>query len=273
MKKLIVLIDFSPYTPTIIKVAYEWQNSYGVSLQFINQIPGLVPTLANSPGKEQVIAFEKQEADKKFSEELMKLALPREKAEFLAIDSSIIHFLENETSLDDILLLGLKGTGFLKKFLIGSTATNIINHLNRLIIALPKSIEQALPKRLALASHANFPFNEPALTQLLNTIGNSIGEIELLTILSETDDKTESEVYLNALKEKLDDKYQCLVKIYEGTDAFKVIKKRYSEFPDDYLVLQKGSRTLNDKLFRHFFINDLVHEGATPLIILPCKDD
>lgn len=272
MKRLIVLIDFSPYTQTIFKLAFEWQKSYDISLKFIYKIPGLAPTLANSAGKDQIIDFEKKEAGEAFTDALNKLGIPRGDADFLAIDRQLTHFLSEETSQDDILLLGLKGTGFLKKLLIGSTATDIINHLNRLIIALPKSIEQSIPTKLVLASQVKHPLNEQALSSLLNTLGNSIEEIELLTILTEKEERAESEAYLGKLKHKLAIDYKCTIKLYEGADAFEMIKNRYRKFPDDYLVLQKGSRTLNDQLFRKFFINDLVHDGQTPLMILPCEE-
>ncbi len=272
MKRLIVLIDFSAYTETLLKLAFEWRKSYDVSLKFIFKVPGLAPTLANSPSKNQIIDFEKKEAEKAFSEALEKLGVPRGEADFLAIDRQLTHFLSEETSPEDMLLLGLKGTGFLKKLLIGSTATDIINHLNRLIIALPKSIEQAIPTKLALACHVKYPLNEQALFSLLDTIGNSIEEIELLTILTEKQERTDSEAYLDKLKANFSTHYKCTVKIYEGSDAFGIIKKRYRQFPDDYLVLQKGSRTLNDQLFRKFFINDLVHDGQTPLMVLPFEE-
>ncbi|MDN3687321.1 universal stress protein [Cyclobacterium jeungdonense] len=273
MKKLIVLIDFSPYTQTILKLAFEWQKSYDISLKFIYKIPGLAPTLANSSSKDQIIEFEKKEAGKAFTDAINKLGVSHGDVDFLAIDKQLTHFLSEETSQDDILLLGLKGTGFLKKLLIGSTATDIINHLNRLIIALPKSIEHAIPTKLALACHVKYPLNEQALSFLLNTLGSSVVEIELLTILTDKEERGESEAYLNKLKDKLSIQYRCTVKLYEGADAFEIIKTRYRNFPDNYLVLQKGSRTLNDQLFRKFFINDLVHDGQTPLMVLPCEEE
>lgn len=272
MKRLIVLIDFSAYTETTLKLAYEWQNAYEIPLTFIYKIPGLAPTLAKSPSKDQIIDFEKKDAEQAFSRALATLGIPRGEAHFLAIDEQLTHFLTEETTPEDMLLLGLKGTGFLKKLLIGSTATDIINHLNRLIIALPRSIELAIPTKLVLASHVKYPLNEQALSRLLGTLGSSIKEIELLTILTEKEDKAESEAYLNKLQNKLSVYHKCTVRLYEGADAFEIIKNRYRQFPDDYLVLQKGSRTLNDQLFRKFFINDLVHDGQTPLIVLPCEE-
>ncbi len=272
MKQLIVLIDFSPYTPILLRLAFEWKKTYGFSLTFVYKVAGLAPTLSNAPGKEEIIDFEKKEAKTKFSEQATKLGVSEDEASFLAISDPLIRFLQEKTSPEDLLLLGLKGTGFLKKLLVGSTATDIINRLDRLIIALPKSIEQTIPKKLVLACHVKYPFNEQALSLLLQTIGSTLTEIELLTILSDPSERQATEEYLNDLQKKLGADYSCSISLYEHVDAFDTIKNRLRGFPDDYIVLQKGSRTLNDQLFRKFFISDLVHEGETPLMVLPCEE-
>lgn len=272
MKQLIVLIDFSPYTPGLVSLAFEWEKAYGCSLTFVYKVPGLVPTLSRAPGKDQIIDFEKKEARAKFFAELEKLGISRKEPTFLPISEPLVHFLQENTTSEDILLLGLKGTGFLKKLLVGSTATDIINRLDRLIIALPKRIEQSIPKKLVVACHVKYPINEQALFFLLQSIGNTLSEIELLSILEDTSEQQESERYLNGLKEKLSTNYSCTVSLYQNVDAFETIRERLRGFPDDYIVLQKGSRTLNDQLFRNFFISDLVHEGDTPLMVLPCEE-
>ena len=274
MNRLVVLIDFSPYTPTLLKLACNWQKTFDLDLVFIHKLDGLAPTISNTKGSDQIIEFNKKEADKTFSNTLKEnnLAPIGEKTSFEAISIQLLHYLEGFLKPNDLLLLGLKGTGFLKRLLIGSTATTIIDQLNQTVIAVPQTIEETVPIKLALSCQEKHPLNEQALESILVTIGQKIKEIELLTLIEDKAELARGKEYLEQLKSKLEDRFEVQINIYENKDAFTEIKKRFSKRLDDFIVLQKGSRHLNDKLFRNFFINDLIHDGNTPLIILPTTD-
>jgi hypothetical protein len=193
--------------------------------------------------------------------------------QFEAISSQLPHFLEGFLLPEDILLLGLKGTGFLKKLLIGSTATTLINQLNQTIIAIPQTIEHAVPRKLILPLQEKHPINQKALESILVTIGEKIQQIELLTIVNGQTELEQGKKYLEKVKANFDNRYDCKINIYENTNAFEAIKSRFNQNPEYFILLQKGSRHLKDKLFRSFFINELVHDGKTPLIILPVPDE
>jgi nucleotide-binding universal stress UspA family protein len=274
MKRLIVLLDFSPYTPTLIRLASSWKKTFNLDLIFIHKMDGLAPTLSNRKGSDKFIAFNKNEAQETFLKyfEESGLSLSSDKVRFEAISSQLTHFLEDFLMQEDILLLGLKGTGFLKKLLIGSTATTLINQLNQTIIAIPQSIENAIPKKLILPCQEKHPFHQKALESVLMTIGEEIQKIELLTIVNGQAELEKGKKYLEKVKSDLDDRYDCKISIYENTNAFNKIKDQFIQNPDCFILLQKGSRHLKDKLFRSFFINELVHDGNTPLIILPIPD-
>tara|TARA_R110001592_G_scaffold363394_1_gene687449 strand:+ start:97586 stop:98305 length:720 start_codon:yes stop_codon:yes gene_type:complete len=237
---------------------------------------GIAPTLPISNKKEinEIIEFNKKESNTKFLKCLEEGALSPDsnKTSFEAVSSQLAHFLEGFLKPNDIVLLGLKGTGFLKKILIGSTATTLINHLNHLIIAVPHTIDNTVPRKLVLSCQEKHPVNETALDAILKTVGKEIKEIELLTIIENKKELESSNQYLEQMRSKLGGGYKYKISIYENKDAFGEIKMRFSKCLDDFIVLQKGSRNLDDKLFRRFFINDLIHDGNTPLIILPTPD-
>src|SRR5690606_10811382 len=65
------------------------------------------------------------------------------------------------------------------------------------------------------------------------------------------------------------DRFDTNFEIYEGSNPFEDIKILINNKIDEILIVQKGSRFLNDQLFRRFLINELVYEGQTPLIVLP----
>lgn len=269
MKRLVVLLDFSVYSSTLIQLAYKWKENFEMNVVFIHRIPGVVPAIADKSTRYQVIEYEKGEAKKTFLDLLRDNDIQQKEAIFLAVDNALIPFLESFLQPNDILLLGLKGTGFLKKYLIGSTATEIINQLNNLVIGLPKSIDQNIPKKLVLACHPKYPVNENAWQKLLEAIGKNIEEVELLTIITQKAEEEESKAYLQKLSQALNAELTFKFNIFMGKDAFTEIKSKYSNQEEFFIVLQKGSRNLNDQLFRKLFINDLIHDGNTPLIILP----
>ncbi|WP_339924735.1 hypothetical protein [uncultured Cyclobacterium sp.] len=276
MNRLVVLLDFSPYTPTQLRLACSWQEIFNLDLVFVHKMDGIAPTLPISNKKEinEIIEFNKKESNTKFLKCLEEGALSPDsnKTSFEAVSSQLAHFLEGFLKPNDIVLLGLKGTGFLKKILIGSTATTLINHLNHLIIAVPHTIDNTVPRKLVLSCQEKHPVNETALDAILKTVGKEIKEIELLTIIENKKELESSNQYLEQMRSKLGGGYKYKISIYENKDAFGEIKMRFSKCLDDFIVLQKGSRNLDDKLFRRFFINDLIHDGNTPLIILPTPD-
>jgi len=274
MNRLVVLVDFSPYTPTLLRLACNWQETFHLDLVFVHKMDGLAPTLSNKKRIDSIIAFNKKEVENKLLKYLEESALSPDnnKTSFEVVSNQLTHYLEGFLKPDDIILLGLKGTGFLKKLLIGSTATTLINHLNQIVIAVPQTIAYTVPMKLVLSCQEKHPINETALKSILMTIGQKIKEIELLTIIDGQAELEPGKRYLEQMRSKLGHGYKYTISIYENKDAFGEIKKRFSQCLDDFIVLQKGSRHLNDQLFRKFFINDLIHDGNTPLIILPTAD-
>ncbi|SHN12551.1 hypothetical protein SAMN04488057_10794 [Cyclobacterium lianum] len=269
MKRLIALLDFSEYSVPLIQMAYQWKVHYGMKLVFVNRVPGMIPTVADKTTRKQLISFEKEEAKKNFLDLLDKTNLNHSDDIFLAIDKPLVPFLKTYLEPNDVLFLGLKGTGPLKKFLIGSTATNIINQLNHLFVGIPKTINRSIPEKLVVACHPKYPVNEIALKRLLASIGDHLEEVEWLTIISDQSEEEESQSYLQKLSGNFTGSWTHRLNIYMGKDAVKEIKSTYGHQKEIFIVLQKGSRNLNDQLFRKLFINDLIHDGNTPLIILP----
>lgn len=269
MNKLVVLVDFSKYSKILAEMAFSWKKKFGLELVFVHQIAGMVPTTADSKSRKQILEFEKKQATTQFNEMVHHLGHNAEEASFKPIENQLSHFLSNYLEADDVVVLGLKGTGWFKKILMGSTATEIINGLHNMTVAFPPEINSTYPEQLIVGLHRKYPINVPALNRLLSMLGNQVKHLELLTFTSSEEDETLSRDYLDMVKEKLPKDLSCEVKIYKGTDAFTEIKSYVSEKPNSYFVVQKGSRTLNDKLFRKFLIDDLVHDGRLPLIVLP----
>ncbi|MEX2513341.1 MAG: hypothetical protein WD398_10590 [Cyclobacteriaceae bacterium] len=269
MNRLIILLDFSQYSPILVKLAFSWKEHLNLNLVFIHKIPGVVPTLSDSNSRRQVIEYEKEQAIKQFNDLLDGTGhLPIEVV-FMPIEKQLKHFLETYLHPEDMVLLGIKGTGMIKKILIGSTATEIINHFNQMIIAIPPEVKCNYPEELVVGAHPNYPINTDALNRLLRTLGNQIEQVELISFIARKEDEDKTQTYLSDLKSKINQGPRVEINTFKGNDAFSQIKSYILKKPKSFFIVQKGSRTMSDILFRRFLINDLVYDGKIPLIILP----
>ncbi|MBS9524152.1 universal stress protein [Litoribacter ruber] len=269
-KRLILLIDFSKFSEPLVKLAHLLAKQLESKITLVHQVPSLVPSLSDLESREQLISHEKEAATSKMLELIHTVGLAEEEVSLLVTEKNLSKIL-NERSVmghDDIVMLGLKGTGFLKKLLIGSTVTKIIEETNKPIIAIPSNLTSFEPSKFVVAVSYRFPVNEDSLQHMLETFKPFRVKLEFITVVTKNDNPDSSSAYLLLLEERFRD-WGATYKIYHGADAFKEIKSHVHAIPNSYLVAQKGSRTLNDQLFRNFMLNDLIHDGSMPLLILP----
>jgi hypothetical protein len=161
--------------------------------------------------------------------------------------------------------MGLKGTSLLKKMFIGSTAVQILDSTNEIVAAIPKDLKSFTPEKIFVAISEKHPFNAAAFNNLLEWRGPAPGQVAFFYLGKSGEDNSLIEKQLRDLA-KL---FSAEMALYEGGNAFADIKKVINNREKELLVVQKGSRLLTDRLFRKFLINELVHEGETPLIVLP----
>ncbi|HRQ50058.1 MAG TPA: hypothetical protein PLR74_05960, partial [Agriterribacter sp.] len=126
-----------------------------------------------------------------------------------------------------------------------------------------------VPKHIVVTINDRYALNEPAFNDFLTTFKNSIEEIQFMSVIHTEEAAGETETYLKALQEKYNKKLPSGYSIYKGTNVFNEIRKNVQLNSDTVLVVQKGSRSLTDQLFRKFLINQLVHDGSLPLVIMP----
>lgn len=270
-KRIIALIDFSLYSENLIKLAAYLSDAIKAEIILIHQVPGIVPALADVKSRRELIELEKSEALKNLKQVSRKVIPFEKKISYLATErplSVVLPELGSRDS-DDLILLGLKGTGILKKLFIGSTTLKIIEDLNITAIAVPVKTDDLQLERLVIATNYRFPLNKTALDNLLRNFSESVDEILFFSVITPDDDDIETLKYLKELNEYYQDRITSGLKMYEGKNAFEEIKSLMKGDNRSFLVVQKGSRTINDQVFRKFLINDLVYHGSIPLIILP----
>lgn len=167
----------------------------------------------------------------------------------------------------DWVLAGLKGTGTFKRLLMGSTTLSIIEESSHLTMAVPVHKGLALPQKLLVGITPQYGLNMDQFGNVLFSLREHIIQLEFFTILNDQDDEVAARKYLLGLQLNYAS-YKPEVDLYKGKDALSLLKQRVINTVDSFLVLQQGSRSLNDKLFRKFMINELVYGAETPLIVL-----
>jgi len=270
-KRFIILIDFSEYSSNLIKYACDWNKQVNAELLLVHQSIVLAPALTDNESRHQIAEHTNEEALQKLKVLAKELIPPSIKVTFNVLESNLQLTLPKllEEPYDNLIFTGIKGTGLLKKLLLGSVALQVIDDTKNCIVAMPKEIDTFSHEKIYVAVTEKHPLNILELNKFLNFIDNKDTTITFFYLAKPNERTKGIERHLKELKEMFSDKYNTSFAIYEGNNPFNDIKKVIKNKIDEMLIVQKGSRLFTDQLFRRFLINELVYEGQTPLIVLP----
>ncbi|MBA6154594.1 universal stress protein [Gelidibacter maritimus] len=270
-KRFIVLIDFSEYSSNLIKYACDWSQEINAKILLHHQTHAFLPAFAENDAREYLI----RQANDKALEKLTKLAndLIPETIE-VAYYVSEIDFHQTlpkllEEPFENLVFIGLKGTGMLKKLFLGSVALRIIGNTENTVVAMPKGINSFSHEKIFVAVGEKKPLNIQQLDNFLEFIDHKNTSITFFHLAKPNEDTNLIKEQLQKLSDTYADKFTTNFAIYEANNRVYGIKAVINNKIDEILIVQKGSRILTDQLFSRFLINELVYEGQTPLIILP----
>lgn len=266
-KRFIILIDFSAYSTNLLKYAYDWSRHINAELLLLHQTIVVAPALADYESKASITQITNIEALKKLKNLAREILPPGAKAQYNVSEVHLQLSLPKLLSepFEHLVFVGLKGTGLLKKLFIGSTALQVIEHTNNIVVAMPKEIDKFNPEKIFVAVSGKHPFNIIALDNFLGFVEASARDITFFYLAQPNEDKSDIEKQLASLAQLCSGRFNTQYRIYEGSSIKDVINNTV----DELLVVQKGSRLFADHLFRKFMINELVYEGQTPMIVLP----
>lgn len=267
--RLVVLIDFSEYAESLIHLAKEFIWKWRCKAIFMHQVPGLVPMMADSESKREILQVEKNKASVQLKW-MVESKYPLFNADYIITDKDLLETIKNldHTAYQYWVMTGLKGTGLLKKILIGSTTTKLVDETDLPLITVPLSMEITVPKNIICSVSYKYPINEHFMNYMMKNLNESLEQLKLVTIITEEDDEIKAVDYINGLAKSFET-YRPEIAILKGKNALDELKNIVEHCPSAYLMLQQGSRNLSDLLFRKFMINELVYHGKIPLIIIP----
>lgn len=270
-KRFIVLIDFSKYSANLIRYAADWCAQIDAELLLIHQTTVLSPALADYQAKQEIT----QHTNNKSMTELKKLAreiIPSTiKISFWVSEShlnTIIPAMLTE-AFEHLVFIGIKEAGLLKQIFLGSTAVDIIDHTKNIVIAMPKEISRFSHKKIFIAVAEKHPLNREELNKFLNFIDPQGTELTFFYLAKPSEETENIKKYLIELSQSYAGHYDSSYSVFEGNHPFEDIKEVINDKIDEILVIQKGSRFLNDQYFRKFLINELIYHGQTPMVVLP----
>ena len=270
-KRFIILIDFSPYSANLLRYAYDWSKKVDAAFILVHNTIVAAPALADTESRREIASITNREVYEKLQNFAQSLLPEKTQVRYFVSERNLVLSLPEllQEPFENLIFLGIKGTGILKKIFIGSVAVQVIDHVNNVIVAVPKNIESFSSKTIHVAVSKNYPINTVEFNKFLRFTGNNIEKIAFFSLVKPDDDLQATEKYLKELKDLYSDQKDTTYELYQGRHIFQDLKKVINHKADELLVVQRGSRVFSDQIFRKFFINELVYEGEIPLIILP----
>lgn len=269
-KRFLVLIDFSSYSKDLLLFAHNWSIGMNAKILLVHVPVILKPVLTDPAAEREIATIEIRESLTKLKDFNMETLGTTKNIDFLVSDESLLLLLPRllDEGSHNLIFVGLKGTGTLKKIFWGSTTVDIVTYINHTVVAVPKAISNLVPHTLYISINMKVPLNTPHLDHLLYFMDSLVKRIVFISIIDKEEHSDEEE-YLKTLVEKYNPKVSSSYRIFEGNSPFKEVKTLMSGKTDSVLVIQRGSRSFLDQLFRKFLVNELVYDGNTPLIVLP----
>lgn len=270
-KRFIVLIDFSEYSNNLIKYACDWSREANAKIRLHHQTNAFLPAFADDKTKQFIV----QEANE---EALIKL---RKLAKALIPDTVEVSFSVSEIDFhrtipqmleepfENLIFIGLRGTGMLKKIFLGSVALEIIRNTENTVVAMPLGIDKFSHEKIFVAVGTKKLLNIEELNSFLDFMDHQNTNITFFHLAKPNENTAVVKKQLTYLSEMFADRFSTDFAIYEANNRIDGIKGVINNKIDEILIVQKGSRILTDQLFRRFLINELVYEGQTPLVVLP----
>jgi hypothetical protein len=235
----------------------------------VHQSNNFLPTIIEH--SERLIAIRKAKSEALFKlKEIAKEDFDTIEVDFLVSEekiSKMYNQLKNP-SFEDYIFVGLKGTNYIKKHLIGSIATQITDNINATTFAIPYQKTTLEIDTFYVGINNPKQFNFEAFNKTI-ALFPGIEKIIVFTISNTTENPLFSNVLLDKIHHPNESELELTFRVFEDKDMLKESIECTDTNLNKMLVIQKGPRNITDKMFRNFFTNEFVYEGKFAMIILP----
>ncbi len=266
--RIVVIVDLSAGSEHLVDFGLYLSKMINAKILFVHQVIGMFPAMTEKEYRDKFYQAEIDDAKNKLSELVNGRVYGNE--HFVVSEKPILSILSEMKSdyYSDWVVGGMKESSLLKRILIGSTFIKIIDNSDLLTVAVPISRPVTIPNKTLIAVTHEYVVNESYLTHVLSAFKDVILEVQFFSIVKEEKDAELERSNLLNLQNKFS-KYNPQTILLKGTDKYKDLKKHLENSENTFLILQEGSRSFIDDIFRRYMINEIIHTGNIKLIVLP----
>lgn len=271
--RFIVLIDFSSYSKFELQLAKHWADSMAANVLLLHEPVVMAPALTDGSTRNEISQYETEKALNRLKAFAIQHLPDTRHISYHVADESVLFSLQRLLSeyYYNVVFVGLKGTGFLKRIFMGSMAIRVIDETNNVVVAVPKHAFNMSPDTLYVSVYYKYRLNTAEFDKVLQLFGDKIKHIRFLSVVAKKDSMKQTIAYLEGLRKQYNGERETYIEIFKGEDAFYTLKQYMNAHADGMLVVQKGSRSFTNQVFRRFLINELVYDASIPLIVLPME--
>jgi|GEM_PF-3062524 nucleotide-binding universal stress UspA family protein len=269
--RIIILADIERDCDALFGFASKLAEHSSVAMVVLHQHIPVIPSMVSSSERTKLIKSSAAAARRKLEKLIKKFNFPANQLKISVTRNDLVDEIAEKYNPEDILLLSLnEKTGLFKKLFPVRTAIPVINQLNNSVICIPEGNTSVSLARCRVGVQKSNPIDVHELKRLLKLIHPEKGELRFFSVMNENEPQDEATAYLKELADYFDNDAQVRAgfDIVEGSDVFESIKNLMPENQGEFLILQKGSRLLTDKIFRKFLTSEIVNHAKIPLIVI-----
>ena len=279
MKRILVPTDFSPNALSGLRVAVDIASrSKGTIILYHVYIPVEGPFIDNKTKRkeynietEKIILKRLQRVKKKVLKDVNNVPISTIIGRSPLINN-ILGFAEHNHI--DLIVMGTKGTSGIKKLLVGSVASKIVQRTDIPVLLIPEKFERTELDQIVFASDYQLS-DQQAISFTLGFGKLYNGNVTIAHLLSadipekkKEKEKNDFDSYARYMQRKFNRnniKFQ-LLEVAPGNEKMETLEK---EIPYNMLVMVRRKRSFFQKIFSESFTKSMACIAKKPLLIIP----
>lgn len=185
---------------------------------------------------------------------------------FNTLIAEILETVENEQI--DLIVMGTKGATGGQEILFGTNTVDVINKVNRPVIAVPSKFKYDAPKEMLFPTDYEIDYREKQLDELLHLAKNYNAKINVLHVSSSYELNQEQKTNKSVLAGTFDGIRHEYHEVPD-TEIITAITDFQSKRGTDFLVMVQNRHTFFERLFSEPVIKKIGFHVNVPFMVIP----
>lgn len=270
--KFLIPTDFSGNAETALNYALALATSLSAEIDLLHVIHPTTNNALLSGINAQELNEEREEAVNKFVNLISKAKTTYGNITInyyfgVGTVAEVVNQKANELKVD-MVIIGTHGASGLKKFLLGSNASSVIETVDVPVLAIPDGAKFYPPKKILFAT--NYYVGDVNVLERLVIMAKQFGsEIEIVHVIDEDDFDEDENLYLEnctKLVKAVTHYDKISHKTYKDHDVKEGIKELVASENADILAVSSRKRSFLEKLINKSLAKDLSYDTFAPLL-------